>query len=177
MFYFKKIKVLFFLLINSISSISEIQIFLRYIKTNAYSFYICDFLKRYSKVFFLEIEESYKNLNIFCIKRKSITRPLVLQVIFSAINFYNLIELRIYKSARLNNLVKSFGNNFYDIKPRREMNSFGLYFGFFVNHNIPAWYMHVYNFCRFVPRMHVLRTDVNFFSIRFFYRLSLAGIP
>ena len=51
-----------------------------------------------------------------------------------------------------------------------------LYFGFFVNHNIPAWYMHVYKICKFVPRMHVLRAGVNFFSIRFFYRLSLAGI-
>ena len=177
MVYFKKIKVLFFLVINSISSISEIQIFLCYIKANTYSFYICDFLKRYSKAFFQKAEESYKNLNLFCINRKSISRTLIIRVVFSAINFYYLIELGIYKSARLNNLVKSFSNNFYNIKPQREMNSFGLYFGFFVNHNIPAWYMHVYNFCKFVPRIHVLRADVNFFSIRFFYRLSLAGIP
>ena len=179
MFYFSEIYFLFFLDLISILSTSQKSRFI-FKKHFTYHSYILEFCKynissvNPNKAFSLIF--SRQTLNLFT--------TIKLFYHFCDIEMFKLNKIkffiRIYKSLNIysiyNSELRSRAINFKI--DRNKLSCYNrLYFGCFVTYNIPAWYMHVYNFCRFVPRMHVLRMNVNFFSIRFFYRLSLAGIP
>ena len=179
MFYFSKTYFLFFLdLISNLSTSQKSRFIFK--KHFTYHSYILEFCKCNVPSFntnkALSFIFSHQTLNLFS-RRKHFCH-------FCDIKMFKLnkikCSIRINKSLNICFIYNS-KLRFRTINFKLDRNKLSyynkLYFGFFVNHNIPAWYMHVYKICKFVPRMHVLRAGVNFFSIRFFYRLSLAGIP